>query len=328
MEEPEVESRPSLPESPPANESRKGEPLPEARGRFFFEGPEGVRPGWRMFAYLGMAFVTFFMLSMVVSVILPEARLWSQMASEALLAISVLVPGFVMAGLEDRPFGSYGLPGRQAFGKQFWAGALWGLASFSLFMLLLREVGVLTLGQVAVHGGRAWKFGAFWAVFFLLVGFFEESALRGYLQFTLGNAIGFWRAAVVLSLVFGAIHVFNPGEVWIGELGAGAIGLFFCLTLRRTGSLWFAVGMHSAWDWAESYVYSVPDSGEVAQGHLLNTSLHGSPWLTGGSVGPEGSVLVFVVVALMWVVFDRVYRPRDGATDRTGENARPPSLSS
>jgi len=29
--------------------------------------------------------------------------------------------------------------------------------------------------------------------------------------------------------------------------------------------------------------------------------------LTGGSVGPEGSVLVFVVIALMWVVFDRVY---------------------
>jgi hypothetical protein len=51
----------------------------------------------------------------------------------------------------------------------------------------------------------------------------------------------------------------------------------------------------------------VPDSGTTVTGHLLNSSFHGSRWLTGGSVGPEGSVFVFVVIALAWVVFDRVY---------------------
>ncbi len=86
------------------------------------------------------------------------------------------------------------------------------------------------------------------------------------------------------------------------------IGLFFCLTLRRTGNLWFAVGFHAAWDWGESFLYSVPDSGEKAPGHLLSSSFHGSPWLTGGSVGPEGSVFLFLVIALVWVAFDKVYR--------------------
>jgi hypothetical protein len=42
-------------------------------------------------------------------------------------------------------------------------------------------------------------------------------------------------------------------------------------------------------------------------GHLLNSSFHGPAWLTGGSVGPEGSVLVFVVIVAMWVLFDRIY---------------------
>jgi membrane protease YdiL (CAAX protease family) len=91
------------------------------------------------------------------------------------------------------------------------------------------------------------------------------------------------------------------------------IGLFFCFTLRRTGSLWFAVGMHASWDWGESYLYSVPDSGGMVPGHLLNSSFHGPRWLTGGSVGPEGSVLVFVVIAAAWVVFDLIY-PADGTT--------------
>ena len=67
------------------------------------------------------------------------------------------------------------------------------------------------------------------------------------------------------------------------------------------------MGFHAAWDWAESYLYSVPDSGGISPGHLLKASLHGARWLTGGSAGPEGSVLLFGLIALLWLVFDRVY---------------------
>src|SRR5205814_2065388 len=84
-------------------------------------------------------------------------------------------------------------------------------------------------------------------------------------------------------------------------------GLFLCLTLRRTGALWFAVGFHTSWDWGETYFYSVPDSGQVFPGHLMNSTFHGPQWLSGGPVGPEGSVLVFVVIAITWLAFDRVH---------------------
>ena len=282
------------------------------RGHALFAGPDGLHAGWRIFLYLGMGVVIFFLLSAFVTLIpAPGAgSLWRDMFMEAVMAISALAPGFVMAKIEDRSFGAFGLPARDAFGKQFWLGAVWGIASFSFLMLMLRGVGVFSFGHLALHGERALKFALFWAGYFLLVGFFEEFAVRGYLQFTLGNSIGFWPSALLLSLAFGAVHSFNPGEVWIGELGAMAIGLFFCLTLRRTGSLWFAVGMHTSWDWAESYLYSVPDSGGMTPGHLLHSSLHGSRWLTGGSVGPEGSVLLFILIALLWVVFGRVYPTR------------------
>ena len=130
---------------------------------------------------------------------------------------------------------------------------------------------------------------------------------RGYSQFTLAQGIGFWPAALLLSAGFGAIHLGNQGESWVGALAAACIGLFWCLTLKRTGNLWFAVGMHMTWDWSETFLYSVPDSGLLAPGHLLNSSFHGSAWLTGGSVGPEGSLLVFLIVAGMWIIFDRLY---------------------
>jgi len=80
------------------------------------------------------------------------------------------------------------------------------------------------------------------------------------------------------------------------------------VALRRTGTLWFAIGFHAAYDFGETYVYSVPDSGFVMPGHLLASSFHGPAWLTGGTVGPEGSVFDFVIMAIVFVVFDRVYR--------------------
>ena len=94
------------------------------------------------------------------------------------------------------------------------------------------------------------------------------------------------------------LHVGNSGEAKAGLLLAGSFGLLAAFSLRRTGSIWFAIGMHATWDWGESYFYGVPNSGVLATGHLTAASLHGPVWLTGGSVGPEGSALVFAVIAL------------------------------
>jgi len=199
-------------------------------------------------------------------------------------------------------------------GKPFWLGLAWGIATLTVLMLLMRAAGVFSFGNLALHGARIFKFAAFWGAYFLLVGFFEEFTFRGYTQFTLARGMGFWPTALLLSFIFGAVHLNNPGEAWVGALCAGFIGLFLCFTLRRTGSLWFAVGMHASWDWGESYLYSVPDSGGMATGHLLNSGFHGARWLTGGSVGPEGSVLVFVVIAASWWLFARLY-PASPAED-------------
>ena len=106
-----------------------------------------------------------------------------------------------------------------------------------------------------------------------------------------------------MSELFVFTHLGNPGENRIGILSVALVGLFWCFTLLRTGSLWFAVGLHASWDWAQSYFYGVPDSGGTSPGHLLSSSSQGPAWLSGGSVGPEGSVLVLAVIAVMFVVF-------------------------
>ena len=101
----------------------------------------------------------------------------------------------------------------------------------------------------------------------------------------------------------------------MGAVGVFVVGMFLCLTLRRTGNLWFAIGWHAAFDFGETFLYSVPNSGIVTTGQLSTASLHGPRWLTGGTVGPEGSVFDFVVLLLAFVVFDRLYCPRRRARD-------------
>jgi uncharacterized protein len=121
---------------------------------------------------------------------------------------------------------------------------------------------------------------------------------------------GFWQAAWVTSTLFGFVHTGNGGENWIGIFGAAAIGFVFCVSIRVTGSAWWAIGCHAGWDWAETYFYGTPDSGLVARGHLLTTTHAGNILWSGGTDGPEGSLLVLGVIALLLVWLLAVYGRR------------------
>jgi hypothetical protein len=237
----------------------------------------------------------------------PGGPIWWGMVAQIVAVVAAISPAFIMARIEGRPFGDFGLPPQHAFRRNFWVGTLWGIASLTVLMLGLRLAGAFEFGSLALSGFSILKFAAYYVAFFLLTGFFEEFLMRGYSQWVLTQGMTFWPAAALLSVSFGALHGANPGESKAGLVAAALIGFFFCLTLRRTGDLWWAVGFHMSWDWGESYLYSVPDSGGMMTGHLLNSSFHGPEWLTGGSVGPEGSYLVFVLIAAMWVLFDRMY---------------------
>jgi membrane protease YdiL (CAAX protease family) len=123
----------------------------------------------------------------------------------------------------------------------------------------------------------------------------------------------FWQASWVTSTFFGFIHVTNNGENWVGIFAAAAIGFVFCVSVRVTGSAWWAIGCHASWDWAETYFYGTADSGLVTTGHLLSSvavNSSGQGWMalwSGGADGPEGSLLVLPVVVLLLALLLAMY---------------------
>jgi uncharacterized protein len=281
---------------------------PDSPFREIFVGPNGLYPGARWLIYLPLVFVIFELEGLLIMPFRSHVNtLWWRFTGETIMMLAAIIPGFIMAQIEGCRFGDFGLPAHRAFRRNFWVGALWGLVSVSILILLLRLAGAFDFGGLSIHHSRIWKFALYYAIFFLFTGFFEDFLMRGYSLWVLSKGMHFWPAAALLSIAFGAIHGMNPGEGKTGLVAAGLIGFFLSLTVRRTGDLWWAVGFHMAWDWSESYLYSVPDSGAVLPGHLLKSSLHGADWLTGGSVGPEGSYLVFAIIGALWVLFDRAY---------------------
>ena len=229
---------------------------------------------------------------------------------------ALLFLGWLMAVIERRRIGAYGLGGRH-FLHRFFHGAFWGLAALSLIVLLLHTFHLLTFDTMLDHGVSIVGWGALILLGFLLVGLLEEYLFRGYQQFTLtrglvwlgeliapahARGIAFWIASFLTSALFLYAHTGNSGEDKFGLLSVFLAGVVFVVALWRTGSLWWAIGFHMAWDWAQSFLYGVPDSGQLVQGRLFATHPSGNPLLSGGTVGPEGSVLLVPVLALVLVV--------------------------
>jgi uncharacterized protein len=215
---------------------------------------------------------------------------------KAILALFMILATWVVARREKRPLDDYGLPPRRAFGGRFWEGAFWGFAMLSLVLLCLRIFGSFQISSVTLSGPAIFRYALGWGAVFLAVSFNEELAFRGYWLFAMARRMRFWPAAIILSVIFGMAHIPNHGENVLGIAQVVAIALLFCFTIRRTGTLWFALGFHAAWDWAETFFYGTPDSGMLGVGRLLDTSVHGPDWLTGGSAGPEGSIFSLLVV--------------------------------
>jgi uncharacterized protein len=268
-----------------------------------------VRPIWRLIAAVALYNLLVFVIEALLA---SDPAIWAWMRSrrQSVLTAGVLIfgesirvaaavaTGSLMRRIENRSFRDYGVPWSEAFKKRFWQGAAYGFALLTLLMASIAAGGGFSLGGAALDAPAAIREGTLYLLAFLLVGFFEEAAFRGYMQATLSQEIGFWPAALLLSTCFTLIHVGNFGEAPVGLLLVGCFGLLAAFSLRRTGTIWFAVGMHAAWDWGESFFYGVPNSGLASSGHLTAASLYGPAWLTGGSVGPEGSLLVFAVMGI------------------------------
>ena len=296
--------------------------------RNLFVSPQGLRSGWGVVLFI-LIFAAFAGATFGISYWLrhgkpsgpppTEITLRAGFLQEAILVLMTLLTTWIMAKIERRGR-SYGFRGTRKL-AQFFTGIACGVGMISLLVLILWARGWLVFDKRLIFGADVIRYGFLWLLAFILVGIAEESLTRGYLLYTMtrgfgamyahlfktrhSTALGFWTAASILSVIFFLGHTSNPGESPVGLLSVFLAGMFFSYSVWRSGSLWWAIGLHAAWDWGQSFLYGVADSGYMAEHHLLATHPQGLPLWSGGTTGPEGSILVVLVLALgvllMWL---------------------------
>ena len=274
----------------------------------FFFGPDKLlRPLWRALLYFLLTFVALpFLLDPAATAFFKWTHLRVQLTPELVALgegesfIIALIATGLFAWYEARRIDSYFMPIGEASSRRTWEGVAAGVLLAGGVGLGIYLLGGMQVRGLALSGGALLYFAVAWALAMVVVGIAEEFWFRAYFLQTLWKAIGFWPASLIIAAVFAGMHyLFKTGEnVW-DVITLVWFSLLICYSVLQTGNLWFAVGLHFAFDFMQFFVIGTPNGAMVPQGRLLNATFNGPAWLTGGVLGTEASFLMYPLLALL-----------------------------
>lgn len=189
-----------------------------------------------------------------------------------------------------------------------------------------------TIGGIALLGGYRVESAGFWAapsltlfipivaVFFgfVIQGATEEIAMRGYLMQVVASRHGMYWGIGVSMVLFSALHAMNippSKELVMGLINIVLVGVFFSLYAIKERSLWGVCAWHSVWNWLLGVGFGVEVSGQKldVRPFVIDLADTGAPWwITGGKFGPEGSIVVTIVLiaGIAWQVWKGALKPQ------------------
>ncbi|MFZ0501510.1 MAG: CPBP family intramembrane glutamic endopeptidase [Steroidobacteraceae bacterium] len=170
------------------------------------------------------------------------------------------------------------------------AGIVLGVALFSAVFGLLHLMGVARWQGITGH------FDVTMLALSILAGVGEELAFRGALFRIVEEGFGTTSALVTSAAVFGLLHALNPGATVVSTTAiAIEAGILLGAAYALTRNLWFPIGLHFGWNFTEGGIFGVSVSGGPTGKGIFSVSLVGHRLLTGGSFGPEASVIAIAV---------------------------------
>jgi uncharacterized protein len=173
-----------------------------------------------------------------------------------------------------------------------------GSGLFLATMLLLWLMGVWTFTGLNSDSGLVYAL-----IMAMLAATIEELLVRAVLFRLLEETLGSWIALALSASVFGLMHAFNPGASATSVIAiALEAGVLLAAAYMYSRRLWLVFGLHAAWNFSEGGIFATQVSGAKAQG-LIGVNFNGSELLTGGSFGPEASIVAVLVCLVASATF-------------------------
>lgn len=235
-----------------------------------------------------------------------ETLMQEPLAQWELLLGSALTAWLVAWGMrrwaDRRPFHTLGWPHPSALGRGLAWGSVFGALLAGVCVLLIAALGQRHLHFEGFGGAPGWALAFVGVVAALSLA--EEMFFRGYVFANLLEERGRVPAVLWSSMFFAGLHMGNPSAGFLGMVNVFLLGGILGILRDMTGAVAAGAGLHLAWNLMLGLVLGADVSGFTLPA-LFRLHLEDlSPLLGGGGFGPEGSVVVTVVlvVAAGWLV--------------------------
>lgn len=189
-----------------------------------------------------------------------------------------------------------------------------GLGIGLFFFLVVGGVLMIAGYYSPEYASPVWPYILLNFAFFFLVACGEEVIFRGILFRLIDERFGMWWALGISALVFGFVHILNPDAgVWSSIAIAIEAGLLLGAAYKFSGSLWFPIGIHWAWNFTQGNVFGFAVSGGDPGESILKGVVTGPALLTGGGFGPEASLITALLGLALSALFIYLSLRRAGA---------------
>lgn len=232
---------------------------------------------------------------------LPEYYIGNNWFSGSLSLISgvllLLMYRWLVGSYEDRKIDELSM--RKCL-KHTGIGFLWGVLMMAAIIVIFAMSGWYKVVGCSFNAGIIYRY--LMTYFVVAVG--EEIVFRGIMFRLLDSQFNVWVALLISAVVFGIAHIINPNATVVSTIGISlASGVLFGLLFKYYRTLWVPIGIHWSWNFVQGTVTGSPVSGMVPDYSILNSVTSGPELLTGGSFGPEASIILMILglVLCIWV---------------------------
>ncbi len=254
-----------------------------------------LRAPWRIVLFVAVLFAALLVTAGIEALVegLLAARGYVPLVTDWGIPFGILIATAVMLKWVEGKGWSYVWLGKQSTDPSILLrGAIWGLLAIAVPSLLLMATGELR--SIASPPG-SWLAAAGISLANLLpAAFAEELLLRGYVFAVLRESIGWRWTLIATSIVFGLLHIPNPGSDAQSISLVMLAGFFLGSILLATRSLYATTLAHFAWNWFMAAGLHSPVSGLPVRAPGYQVVDSGPDWLTGGGWGPEGGLAAAV----------------------------------
>lgn len=247
---------------------------------------------------------------------LPYSFVRTQFATSVVPLGVVLLATWVLTRFVNRkPLAAVGLWLHHRAAGEFGIGLLLGFLMMTGIFFVQVGLGVLHLSWRGLTAAEIAGAAGLSLFFFTFSALFEELLFRGYLFQTLMQWTTFLPALIIMSVLFGLSHWQNPHVTVLSTVNVVLAGAWLSFAYLKTRSLWLPLGLHLAWNFAQTTLYAFPTSGfAFADRRLFLSEQSGPSWLSGGDFGPEGGILATIaLIASTWYILKTpILKPPEG----------------